>query len=47
MNAFKVLRNINSAICDMEEKEKWTETNWFIDRLQFELFVICVLWKEE
>ena len=47
MNAFKVLQNINSAICDMEEKEKWTEANWFIDRLQFELFVICVLWKEE
>ena len=45
MNAFEVLQNINSAICDMGEKEKWTEANWFIDRLQ--LFVICVLWKEE
>ena len=31
----------------MEEKEKWTGANWFIDRLQFELFVICVLWTEE
>ena len=41
MNAFEVLQNINSAICDMGEKEKWTEANWFIDRLQ--LFVICVL----
>ena len=31
----------------MGEKEKWTKANWFIDRLQFELFVDFVLWKEE
>ena len=31
----------------MDEKEKWTEANWFIDRLQFERFVIYILWKEE
>ena len=29
----------------MEEKEKWMEANWFIDRLQPELFVVCTLWK--
>ena len=23
------------------------DANWFINRLKFELFVICVLWKEE
>ena len=29
------------------KKKKWTEANWFIDRLQSELFAVCVLWKEE
>ena len=31
----------------MHLKKKWTDANWFIDRLQFERFFICVLWKEE
>ena len=47
MDIFEILQNINSAICDMEEKEALMEANWFIDRLQFELFVVCILWKEE
>ena len=47
MNIFEILQHIISAICDMVEKEKWTEASQFIDRLQFELFVVCVLWKEE
>ena len=25
------------------KKKKWTEANWFIDRLQSELFAVCVL----
>lgn len=29
------------------KKKKWTEANWFIDRLQSELFAVCILWKEE
>ena len=47
MNVFEILRNINSIICHMEEKEKWTERNCFIERLQFEIFVVCLLWKEK
>ena len=47
MDIFEILQNINSAICDMEEKETLMEANWFIDRLQFELFVVCILRKEE
>ena len=43
MNAFEVLQNIDCAF----DKKKWTDANWFIDRLQFELFVISVLWKGE
>lgn len=33
MNAFEVSQNTNSGICDMDEKEKWTEANWFMGRL--------------
>ena len=46
MNAFEVLQKTDSSFDNIEEKEKWTDANWFIDRLKFELFVICILWKE-
>ena len=39
----KVLQNNDSAFYDMVKKEKRVDANWFIDRLQFELFVVCVL----
>ena len=29
------------------DNEKWMDANQFTNRLKFELFVICVLWKEE
>ena len=44
--AFEVLQYIDGAF-DMMSNDKWTDANWFINRLKFELFVICVLWKEE
>ena len=31
----------------MMGKEKWMDASWFIERLQFELFIICILWKKE
>ena len=46
MNAFRVLQNTNSAVCNIDGKAKWAKANWFIDRLQFERFVTCVLWTE-
>ena len=44
--AFEVLQYIDGAF-DMMSNDKWTDANWFINRLKFELFVICILWKEE
>ena len=46
-NSFEVLQNISGAFDDMMDNEKWKDANWFTNRLKFELFVICVLWKEE
>ena len=46
MNAFRVLQNNNSAVCNIDGKAKWVKVNWFIGRLQFECFVTCVLWTE-
>ena len=43
INVFKVLQNNDSAFYDMVKKEKRVDANWFIDRLQFELFVVGVL----
>ena len=37
MNAFEVLQNIDSAFDDILNNEKWTDANWFINRLKFEL----------
>ena len=47
MNAFEVLQNIGGAFDDLMNNEKWADANWFTNRIKFELFVICVLWKEE
>ena len=43
MNAFVVLQNIDAAFDDMMNNEKWMDANWFINRLKFEIFVICIL----
>ena len=43
MNAFVVLQNIDGAFDDMMNNEKWMDANWFINRLKFEIFVICIL----
>ena len=48
MNALEVLQqNSDGAFNDMGNNEKWTDANWFINGLKFELFVTCILWKEE
>ena len=43
MNAFVVLQNIDGAFDDMMNNEKWMDANWFINRLKFKIFVICIL----
>ena len=43
MNAFVVLQNIDGVFDDMMNNEKWMDANWFINRLKFEIFVICIL----
>ena len=32
MNAFRVLQNTNSAVCNIDGKAKWAKVNWFIGR---------------
>ena len=47
MNGFEVLKNIDGAFDDMMNNEKWVDASRSINRLKFELFIICILWEEE
>ena len=44
--ALEVLQDIDGAFDDMMNSQKWTEGNWLINRLKFELFLFAFYGKK-